>query len=303
MRRTIRPVTKIIKIHREAPVTSAAKAAEEKAALDKGDYYGRFFKDVLLNPQVIRGLLFLVGGSSVLYYSKSEANKPKGNKRNEPMGDIVVEKYGERLSKYATAIEIASNSRNPESAQNLREINELRIQLGMNFNDVTAEQLVKIQVALDRRNRQMKLYMLERNLLNMKMRSSICNTLDTKSNVTEEVDDKNAAATPEIEGPPAEAKHLTVAVDAADEKLMAEIASKESRADFNYWARLLNCLTPEQRKRLTAQSATIRNRTESSLLPHSFSLITQYLSPEVRPHVFVLTFKGMSTSHYSSHPK
>ena len=40
MRRTFRPVTKIIKIIRETPVTSAAKAAEEKVAnhLRKGDY-------------------------------------------------------------------------------------------------------------------------------------------------------------------------------------------------------------------------------------------------------------------------
>jgi hypothetical protein len=301
MRRTFRPVTKIIKIQREAAVTSAAKAAEEKAALEKNDYFGRFFKDVILNPQVIRGLLFLVGGSSVLYYSKSESNKPKGIKRNEPMGDIVVEKYGERLSKYATSIEIAANSRNPENAQNLREVNELRNQLGMYYNDITAEQLTKIQVAQDRRNRQMKLYAMERNLLNMKMRSSICTTLDSKNNVVE-IEEKDAAAKPETDKVPTEVKQLTVAVDPADEKLMAEIASKESRADFNYWARLLNCLTPEQRRKLTAQTASVRKKTESSLLPHTFSLITQFLSPEVRPHVFVVNFKGTGYLNFIMYP-
>jgi hypothetical protein len=301
MRRTFRPVTKIIKIQREAAVSSAAKAAEEKAALEKNDFFGRFFKDVILNPQVIRGLLFLVGGSSVLYYSKSESNKPKSVKRYEPMGDIVVEKYGERLSKYATSIEIAANSRNPENAQNLRELNELRNQLGMYYNDITAEQLAKIQVAQDRRNRQMKLYAMERNLLNMKMRSSICTTLDGKNNVVE-IEEKDAAVKPETDKVSTEVKQLTVAVDPADEKLMAEIASKESRADFNYWARLLNCLTPEQRRKLTAQTASVRNKTESSLLPHTFSLITQFLSPEVRPHVFVVNFKGMGLLYFIINP-
>ena len=301
-------MTKIIKIIREAPVTSAAKAAEEKAALEKNDYFTRFFRDVLMSPQVIRGLLVFVGGGSVLYYTKSESNKPKGIKRNEPMGDIVVEKYGDRLSKYATSIEIASNSRNPGAAQNIRDVNELRAQLGMNFNDITAEQLAKIQVAQDTRNRRMKLYSLERDLLNMKMRKSICETLDSKSSVAEVEEEEDDAATPAItksEGkqlatPPTKGKQLTIVVDEADEKLMADIASKEDRADFNYWARILHCLTPTQRTRLTAHLDFTRSKVESTLLPHTFSLITQFLSPEVRPHVFVLNFRGEVSYHIIS---
>ena len=111
-----------------------------------------------------------------------EMNKKGGKRNGEPIGDIKVERYSDRLSKYASSLELATNYTGNEinNRDNIVAINNthlLQDQLGMNFNDLTTEQLLLIQQCEIKRNLTVRKLFIEKELMNNQSRAKVTNSL------------------------------------------------------------------------------------------------------------------------------
>ena len=109
---------------------------------------------------------------------------------NEPIGIIKVERFSDRLSRYATSIELSTNYTGAQvlDRDNIDAVNAgflRQNQLGMNFSDLTREQLLSIQAAQTKRNLSMKLHAYEREQVNRASRMKLGRSLIKKeSSVT-----------------------------------------------------------------------------------------------------------------------
>ena len=105
MRRT----SKLFKYVRK-PVTEGVATEVKK---EEKDFSRWMFKEVILNPNFPRVILLLIGaGSAITYYGRNgvEMNKKGGKRNGEPIGDIKVERYSDRLSKYASSLQYACDN-------------------------------------------------------------------------------------------------------------------------------------------------------------------------------------------------
>ena len=245
-----------------------AKGPAEKAK-EVGSKW--FIKEVVLSPQAPRLAFIIFGlGSAAAYYSRNSTSGRKNYK--DSAHDILVERYSDRLSKYATSMHIAMSAY-AESPRSVRQSMDLQSSLSMNLNDMTREQLLLIQDVQNKRNRSMTAITAERDLANIRLRSRIAKATDTKD------------------------------INSAEEKTITDIALKEAKVEAEFWAKILEICTPEQRKRLeltTTKIGTYQDRGQAPLLPQCFSLLTHYLSPAARPHVFVLKFDGKCMRTYDN---
>ena len=177
MRRT----SKLFKYVRK-PVTEGVATEVKK---EEKDFSRWMFKEVILNPNFPRVILLLIGaGSAITYYGRNgvEMNKKGGKRNGEPIGDIKVERYSDRLSKYASSLELATNYTGNEinNRDNIVAINNthlLQDQLGMNFNDLTTEQLLLIQQCEIKRNLAVRKLFIEKELMNNQSRAKVTNSL------------------------------------------------------------------------------------------------------------------------------
>lgn len=174
MRRSYRAVFRPIKRKIEGAEKEVKKGGKE-------DFSKWAVKEVLLNPQFPRVAFLLVAGVSALtfYSANPNAMMSKGKpKSNEPVGDIKVERYRDRLSRYASSMELMTNHTGAAhlDKENVKTVNaafQMQDQLGMNFNDLTREQLLAIQAAQQKRNLTMKLYTYEKEMMNKQTRSKV----------------------------------------------------------------------------------------------------------------------------------
>lgn len=266
------------------------KLAKNSAGKDASKATGKvpnkegFLKELFLSPQFPRLLLLAIGGASAAgFYFKNGMKNDSQKKKDELLGDIKIENYNERLAKYATSMEVALHPNGKEHLKGVREVMEVYNQLGLNFQDVSREQLVAFQAAEITRQKKMKSYALERNLLYFSTRGKFHKALAEK-------------------GKASDATVIPSAVNQLspeEEKVITRIAINEEKADMEFWSSILAASTPDQRKQLSllaAQAAT-NNRAGRTLLPHSFANMSSYLSPYQRPHVFVLKFDGKRSQH------
>ena len=149
-------------------------------------------KEVLLSPNFPRAILLIFGvGSAISFYATNGGNsKKKSSKMNEPIGNIKVERYSDRLSRYATSIELSTNYAGAlfSDRDNIAAVNAgflLQDQLGMNFNDLTREQLLFIQAAQTKRNLSMKLHAYEKEQLNRASRMKLSRSLLKKESAAD----------------------------------------------------------------------------------------------------------------------
>ena len=149
-------------------------------------------KEVLLSPNFPRAILLIFGvGSAISFYATNGGNsKKKSSKMNEPIGNIKVERYSDRLSRYATSIELSTNYAGAlfSDRDNIAAVNAgflLQDQLGMNFNDLTREQLLSIQAAQTKRNLSMKLHAYEKEQLNRASRMKLSRSLLKKESAAD----------------------------------------------------------------------------------------------------------------------
>ena len=242
-----------------------------RPAVGRGGFSKWFVKEVLLSPQAPR-LAFLVfgAGAAAAYYS---INSSGGKKNSKDAGHgILVERYNDRLTKYATSVHVAMNA-HIESARSVQESMDLQRALSHGFNDMTREQLLLIQAVQKDRNRSMIAITAERDLANIKLRNRIMNATDTKD------------------------------INFEEEKVISDIALKEAKVEISFWAKVLEICTPEQKKKLASTTTfvgTYQDRGVAPLLPQCFTVLTHYLSPATRPHVFVLKFDGKCRCHIFS---
>lgn len=165
------------------------KVVEEaiKKPLPEKDFSKWILKEVIMNPNFPRVIFLIIGaGSAISYYSRNDRNTRKNSsKRNEAIGDIKVERYSDRLSRYATSLELATNHVGTElhNRDNIAAVNagfQLQNQLGMNFDDLTREQLLAIQAAQAKRNLAMKLHVYEKEQINRASRSKLSRSISKK---------------------------------------------------------------------------------------------------------------------------
>ena len=184
MRRSFRIVRQHVK----------AKVAEGgvKEPMKEQNFPKWFLKEVILNANFPRAIFLIFGvGSALSYYATNGGNsKKKSSKMNEPIGIIKVERFSDRLSRYATSIELSTNYTGAQvlDRDNIDAVNAgflIQNQLGMNFSDLTREQLLSIQAAQTKRNLSMKLHAYEREQVNRASRMKLGRSLIKKeSSVT-----------------------------------------------------------------------------------------------------------------------
>ena len=174
--------SKLYKYVRKPILDAAGK--EQKASRDHRKW---LYKEVLLNPNMYRLVVLLIGGTfAANYYSTNggELNK-KSPKKNEPMGDIKVERYNDRLSKYAASLELATSysgtdTQNREMISAANKSYRLQDKLGMNFNDITQEQLLLIQVAEKKRADALKRIYLDKDLMHINSRRKVFSSIEKR---------------------------------------------------------------------------------------------------------------------------
>ena len=239
-------------------------------------------------PPVPRLLFFAIPGVVYIgYYLVNGGRFEVQRKKEEPLGEIKIENYNERLAKYATSMEIALQPNGRESSRGVRDVIEVYNQLGLNFQDVSRDQLIAFQKAEKVRNERIRTILSDRTMLNMSLRGKYFKALTEKEAGAVQ---KQSAVIPSA------VNKLTP----AEEKVLADLAVREEQADLEFWSSILEASTPEQRRKLSKQASEAGNIRRPTLLPHSFANLSSYLSPYQRPHVFVLKFDGKRSQHLRS---
>ena len=137
MRRSYRSLKPV----RGRVVDGVQKEGSKEGQKGAKEQYGKFVKEVVLNPQFPRLMLLAIGGgSAITYYITNGSNlnmNKSGKKKTEAVGNITVERYTDRLSKYATSLELATNYTGSThlDSRNIASVNstiELQQQLGRN---------------------------------------------------------------------------------------------------------------------------------------------------------------------------
>jgi hypothetical protein len=238
-----------------------------------------FLREFFLSPQFPRLLILAIGGASAFgYYLKNGMGNDAQKRKDEPLGDIKIENYNERLAKYATSMEVALQPNGKESLKGIRDVMEVYNQLGLNFNDISREQLIAFQEAEIIRKTKIALIAYKKRLLNMGIRGRYHTA----------VTDKGTAVTNESAVNPAAINRLTP----EEEKTLTALAINVENVELEFWSSILTASTPEQRRKLALQASNSSNSEGRTLVHHCFANMSSYLSPYQRPHVFVLKFDG-----------
>jgi hypothetical protein len=238
-----------------------------------------FLKELFLSPQFPRLLILAIGGASAFgYYLKNGMGNDAQKRKEEPLGDIKIENYNERLAKYATSMEVALQPNGKESLKGIRDVMEVYNQLGLNFKDVSREQLIAFQKAEITRKTKIASIASQRLFFHMGVRGKYHKALT----------DKDTAVINESAVIPGAINQLTP----EEEKTLTALAIKEENADLEFWSSIMTASTPEQRRKLAMQANNSTSSEGRTLLHHCFANMSSYLSPYQRPHVFVLKFDG-----------
>lgn len=250
-------------------IKTAGKVVEKKG----------FLKEFILSPQFPRLLILAIGGASALgFYLKNGSRNDAQKKKEEPLGDIKIENLNERLAKYAISMEVALSPNGKENLKVIRDTMETYNQLGLNFQDISREQLTAFQTAETVRKNKIATIAYERLVFHMNLRSKYYRATTGKEKGTA----NESALFPTA----------VIQLTPGEEKILTDLAIRDEKADLEFWSSVLMASTPEQRKRLSLQAAKTAINERGSVLPHSFLNLSSYLSPNQRPHVFVLKFDG-----------
>jgi hypothetical protein len=262
---------------------ASAGSDTSKAAGKFSDKKG-FLKELFLSPQFPRLLILAIGGASAFgYYVRNGMGNDAQKKKEEPLGDIKIENYNERLAKYAISMEVALQPNGKESLKGVRDTMEVCNQLGLNFKDVSREQLIAFQKAELTRKKKMAVIATKKKMFHMDIRDKC-----QKAQEDKEIGVTNKSAV---------IHSAVIQLTPAEEKTLTELAIKEENVELEFWSSILTASTPEQRSKLTLQAGRSVNSEGCSLSHHCFANISSYLSPYQRPHVFVLKFDGKRSQH------